>query len=229
MTAKTKACPYCAENILDPAIKCRFCGEYLDSRLVKAVKAGKDPDAEADEDEFDGELEDDLLFAASPSLWGMVSTFIKAGIVIALAIFLMNYKIEYISWLHVSQQYVPAVAKYRYLIGLGIAVLAALVLLLKALQLKMMYYEVSPDRIEFSRGILDRRIDNLDMFRVVDLKLRRSILDCIVDVGTVELVTTDKSDPTFKFEKVPCPRELYDAIKKASLEADRNTGVVHIE
>ncbi len=93
----------------------------------------------------------------------------------------------------------------------------------------MTRYEVSPDRIEWSRGILDRRVDNLDMFRVIDLKMRRSVIDCIFGIGTVELITTDKTDPEFEFEKVHRPRELYDIIKKASIEADSTTGVVHLE
>jgi hypothetical protein len=45
----------------------------------------------------------------------------------------------------------------------------------------------------------------------------------------VALVTTDKTDPEFEFEKVRDCRYLYDVIKKASLEADRKTGVVHLE
>lgn len=93
----------------------------------------------------------------------------------------------------------------------------------------MIYYEVTADRIEWSRGILDRRVDNLDMFRVVDLKLRRTLLDCIVGIGTVGLITNDKTDPEFTFEKIRNSRKLYDIIKKASLEADRQRGVVHLE
>jgi uncharacterized membrane protein YdbT with pleckstrin-like domain len=93
----------------------------------------------------------------------------------------------------------------------------------------MTRYEVSAERIEYSRGIFDRRVDNLDMFRVIDLKLRRSLFDCIVGVGTVGLITTDKTDPQFTFEKLRKSRRLYDIIKKASLDADRRTGVVHIE
>lgn len=119
--------------------------------------------------------------------------------------------------------------KYRIIAGLGLATLVILMLLIKMARLKMTRYEVSADRIEWSRGILDRKVDNLDMFRVVDLKLRRSLLDCIVGVGTVALTTTDKTDPEFTFEKIRNPRRLYDAIKKASLDADRRNSVVHLE
>jgi uncharacterized membrane protein YdbT with pleckstrin-like domain len=100
---------------------------------------------------------------------------------------------------------------------------------MKMARLKTTRYEVSTDRIEWSRGLLDRRVDNLDMFRVIDLKLRRSLLDCIVGIGTVTVITTDKTDPEFTFEKIRDSRKLYDAIKKASLDADRRNNAIHLE
>ncbi len=124
---------------------------------------------------------------------------------------------------------VAAISKYRIIFGVCLCVFVPLVLLYKAFKLKMMYYEVTLERIEYSRGILDRKVDNIDMFRVIDLKMRRSLLDCIVGVGTVGLITTDKTDPIFNFEKVRRARLLYDVIKVASLDADRRTGVVHVE
>jgi uncharacterized membrane protein YdbT with pleckstrin-like domain len=111
--------------------------------------------------------------------------------------------------------------------GLGIAML--LVLLYKTIALKSIFYEVTPDRIEWSRGIFDRRVDNLDMFRVIDLKLRRSLWDCLVGVGTVSLTTKDESDPTFDFLKVRDCRYLYDVLKKAGLQADKEQNVIHLE
>ena len=32
----TKACPFCAEDINENAIKCKHCGEFLDNNSLKA-------------------------------------------------------------------------------------------------------------------------------------------------------------------------------------------------
>jgi len=148
---------------------------------------------------------------------------------LAAAVVLISWHIERVAWLGFSAGNAAVVGRYRVLLGLALGLIVAMVLFYKALKLRMTHYEVSADRIEYSEGIFDRRADNLDMFRVVDIKLRRSFLDCLVGVGTVMLTTTDKSHPEFVFEKVRGSRELYDVIKKASLSADRRTNVIHME
>ena len=227
---QTKACPFCAETIQAAAVKCRFCGEFLNTEKARALEAGPDVDSELSEEE---ETDESILFAGRPSLWGMAPAVVKASTVIVIAWFLIKLPLEgYINgWLNLKLTATQAFAigRYRFIAGQGLIVLVVLILLLKVFKLKMIYYEVTADRIEWSRGILDRRVDNVDMFRVVDLKLRRNILDCIFGVGTVALITTDKTDPEFEFEKVRDCRYLYDVIKKASLAADRKTGVVHLE
>jgi uncharacterized membrane protein YdbT with pleckstrin-like domain len=171
----------------------------------------------------------DMLFSGQPSLWAMAGAFVKGGIVLAVAVSLVVWHIERMTGLHLSTQQAAVFGKYRLLAGLAIGLVVIMVLFYKAMQLRMTHYEVGIDRIEFGRGIFDRKVDNLDMFRVLDIKLRRSVLDCIVGVGTVLLTTTDKSHPEFMFEKVRDARELYDAVKKASLSADRRTNVIHME
>jgi membrane protein YdbS with pleckstrin-like domain len=228
---QTKSCPFCAESIQAAAVKCRFCGEFLNSEKAKALQAKMDADSQSSEEEE--ETDDGVLFADKPSLFGMAPVAIKALLVIALAWFLAKLPLETFAnnllGLKLTANQAFAIGRYRMIAGLGLAALAVLILLFKALKLKMINYEVTADRIEWSRGILDRRVDNIDMFRVIDLKMRRSLLDCIFGIGTVVLTTTDKSDPEFVFEKVRYCRDLYDAIKKASLEADHKGSVVHLE
>ena len=231
---QTKPCIFCAETIQSAAVKCRYCGEFLNSEKAKALQAEAEakanPEAEPAEEQAD---DDGVLFAGRPSLLGLIWEFFKGLLVLALAWSVIKLPLE--EWangplqLKLTVNQLFAAAHYRVLAGYAIAGLVVLGLLIKVLKLKMIYYEVSSDRIEWSRGILDRRVDNIDMFRVVDLKMRRSLLDCIFGVGTVALITTDKTDPEFVFEKIRDSRHLYDTIKKASLEADRKTGVVHLE
>ena len=230
---QTKECLFCAETIRARAIKCRFCGEFLNGDKARAFEKEQVSNRELSEDEETEDTDDSVLFAARPSLWGITSTILKAMCIIILAGLLIKIPIENmvddLLNLKLTEKQISAVGMYREITGVALGLVVVLILVLKIIKLKMTYYEVSPDRIEWGRGILDRHVDNIDMFRVIDLKMRRNVLDCIVGIGSVGLVTTDKSDPEFEFEKVHRPRELYDIIKKASLEADRTTGVVHIE
>jgi len=231
---KTKPCIFCAETIQAAAVKCRYCGEFLNSdkakKLLAEAEASADPDTHPAEEQ---EEDDGVLFAGRPSLLGLSGQLFKGLFVLGLAWSVI--KLPLVQWVNeplqlkltINQLY--AAAHYRVLFGYAVVGLVVLGLLIKVIRLKAIYYEVSGDRIEWSRGILDRRIDNIDMFRVVDLKMRRSLLDCVFGVGTVALITNDKTDPDFVFEKIRDCRYLYETIKKASLDADRKAGVVHLE
>jgi len=234
-TSQTKVCPFCAETILSAAVKCRYCGEYLNTARAKAMLtrpgqrdlSGGEPSADNEDDSQ--EQANAIAYSGRPSLWAIAWDFVKGAAILAAAILIIAWHIERISWLHLSFQSMAVVGKYRVLLGLGIVIVVGLILFYKAWKIRMTHYEVSADRIEYGEGIFDRRVDNLDMFRVVDIKLRRNILDCMVGVGTVILTTSDKNQPEFEFKKIKNSRELYDTIKKASLSADRRTNVIHME
>ena len=234
----TKECPFCGEIIYADAIKCRYCREFLedDDGLPVSHHARRGLGRNTTEPDSDENADDFTLFSVSPSLWGLLGFFFTAALFMVIAVFLLSYPGGPIGGLvqklapdtlteHTHQQ----IDLYTGYAGMALGILTLLMLILRAAQLKSIYYEVSPDRIEYGRGIFSRKIDNLDMFRVVDLKLHRSLLDCITGVGSVTLVTKDDTDPLFELEKVANPKKLYDTLKKASLDADRKQGVVHLD
>ncbi|MCU0917613.1 MAG: PH domain-containing protein [Planctomycetes bacterium] len=248
---QTKSCPFCAETIRYGAIKCRFCGEFLDGsrRLAQGAKPkaqdqehrrdDRDPTentgASAGESQPDGEGEDGtpVLWFGRPSLLALTGMFIKTGCFLAVCWAVYQYRVmalvQYLPRTNVRPEQLVQIEGWLDAGVLALALLAAMTLAWKAIALKSTGYEVTPDRIEWSRGVFDRHVDNIDMFRVVDLKLRQSLLECLLGIGTVIALTSDESDPEFEFTKVSRCRHLYEALKEAGLNADKRRNVIHVE
>ena len=92
-------------------------------------------------------------------------------------------------------------------------------------------YRLYPDSLEIETGLVSRNIDNLQLFRVRDLRLRQSLLGRLLGAGDLEVTSTDQSTPHLTIRGVPAPRALYDALREgvAGSQATRRTMIVEEE
>jgi uncharacterized membrane protein YdbT with pleckstrin-like domain len=89
-------------------------------------------------------------------------------------------------------------------------------------------YRVHRDSLEVESGLLSRRVDNVQMFRIRDLGLSQSLLARVLGVGDVTLTSTDRTSPRLVLRGVAGPREVYDTLRDlvARSQATRRTMIV---
>lgn len=89
-------------------------------------------------------------------------------------------------------------------------------------------YRLYPDRLEIERGILGRRVENVELFRIRDLGIRQGLLARVLNYGEVYIHSTDASAPDLVLANIDAPRAFYQALRDKVTEsrAHRQTLIV---
>ena len=88
------------------------------------------------------------------------------------------------------------------------------------LPLSFTKYTMDNNRLFVSRGLFTTLEDELVMYRVLDVRLTRTIWDKLFRVGTVTLYTADETNRELKLEKIKKPKEIRNMISEIA-EAER--------
>ncbi|MGD9210105.1 MAG: PH domain-containing protein [Desulfobacteraceae bacterium] len=87
------------------------------------------------------------------------------------------------------------------------------VLLYRILIIRTTIYSISQGRLINSHGILSKTFDELELYRVKDYRVTQSFIQRLFKVGTIELITSDKTHPTFSLGLIKDPTETKDMIR----------------
>ena len=103
-------------------------------------------------------------------------------------------------------------------IGLGVGFLVlviALVLIAGFVRRFATVYTITTERLRIKHGIVARRIQQTDIARVQNVSTRQSVLDRMLQVGSVDFDTAGTDDSDFKFDGVEDPEEVVAAVDRA--------------
>jgi uncharacterized membrane protein YdbT with pleckstrin-like domain len=137
--------------------------------------------------------EEMVLFRGSPSLLVKAGTFF-VGILLIIAFI------------------AGAVLLHQPLIGIGAAVVI-LYLLSVAVFIRSQVFEVTSERVRWRRGILTKRTDELELYRVMDATLVEPFLLRIANAGNIEIRSADASTPSLMLPAVKGAAELREKLR----------------
>lgn len=94
-------------------------------------------------------------------------------------------------------------------------VIPIFIILWRWLVVKNIKYELATERLKTRRGVINKNMDDLELYRVRDYKLEQPIFLRIFSLGNITLQTSDKSHFTVTIRAIPNGDELRELLRNA--------------
>ena len=140
---------------------------------------------------------EEIIYEGHPS-WRSILGYYLKGLVGALVVAAIGYALD----------------------GIGLAI--GLFLLVEALVLAAGFikrfatvYTITTQRLRIKHGIIARHVQQTDIDRVQNVNTNQSVLERVLQVGTVDFDTAGTGDSDFKFAGVEDPEEVVAAVDRA--------------
>ncbi|HYS10067.1 MAG TPA: PH domain-containing protein [Myxococcales bacterium] len=87
-------------------------------------------------------------------------------------------------------------------------------------------YRLTMQRLEVERGILGRRYESIDLWRVRDVVLEQTLIERMRGVGRITVLSTDEVEPELIVGPVASAKPLYDRLRDAVAAARKQARVI---
>ena len=97
------------------------------------------------------------------------------------------------------------------------------------LVIKNKKYELTQERLILKSGVLNKKIEELELFRVRDYSIEKPFIYNIFGLGNIILTSSDKTNPYIKLEALKDIENLKNKIRNAVQITRKNNGVKDLE
>ncbi|KQN31840.1 hypothetical protein ASF00_03435 [Sphingomonas sp. Leaf34] len=92
-------------------------------------------------------------------------------------------------------------------------------------------YEITDQRLIIKRGILFKTIDEVELYRIKDVRLGYSLLNQMTDIGTITLTSSDRTTNggEFTLRDIPMARDRREGLRTLVDRARQRRGVRELD
>lgn len=94
-----------------------------------------------------------------------------------------------------------------------LAPIAAIVALWKYFTVRMQTYELTNQRLRVQSGVLTRKHDEIELYRVKDTRFEQSFMQRLFGIGNVVLLSSDVSQPSQVIKAIPNAQALREQLR----------------
>lgn len=111
-------------------------------------------------------------------------------------------------------------------IGVGLVIIAV-----RWLQNMAAAYEITDQRLIVKRGLIMKSIDEIELYRIKDVRVDFSVINQIADISTITITSSDRTTQNMQFvlRDIPAARERREGIRKLVDRARRQRGVRELD
>ncbi len=89
-------------------------------------------------------------------------------------------------------------------------------------------WKITSRRIEIEQGLLSKRVETLELWKVRDVELRQTLVDRMFDVSSVLVTAQDNATPALEIRGLPGSRDVYDRLMTAVMNARQQRGIMNL-
>jgi hypothetical protein len=194
-------CPDCGREISTSAPACPNCG-----RPAGPVVAPMQPL---------------MTTSAEERLWqGNPSWLLLLGKIIWLAIVAIVLPLL-VHFLTTSLLQDPAALKIAWIVVAAVVLWRAAGVLIAYARIRSTMYTVTSQRVMIESGIAEKKVEDIDLRYIDDTQFRQRLIERMLGIGSVTIVSSDKTTPMFTLRGIPDPRGLRELIRARAYEASQ--------
>jgi uncharacterized membrane protein YdbT with pleckstrin-like domain len=90
-------------------------------------------------------------------------------------------------------------------------------------------YVITNERLFVKSGLISKKEEELELYRVKDVKVTQSLRERAQKIGQIEIISTDKTTPNISLKNVKNPFEVKEILRNAIRESKKENNVAYRE